>query len=232
MAPMVPFFQQVNLNFDTAARFTDHPRGLLEQIKMCNTVCHMTFPVKRADGAIEVIHAWRAEHSHHKLPTKGGIRYSTLVNEDEVTALAALMTYKCAIVDVPFGGAKGGVQVDIRKYSTDELERITRRYTYELVQKSFIGPGIDVPAPDYGTGEREMAWIAGTYTSLNPGKLDALACVTGKPLEQGGIRGRRAATGRGVYFGIREACSFSEDMNMLGLTPGLQGKRVSRSRIW
>ncbi len=227
MAPMVPFFQQVNLNFDAAARFTDHPRGLLEQIKMCNTVCHMTFPVKRADGAIEVIHAWRAEHSHHKLPTKGGIRYSTLVNEDEVTALAALMTYKCAIVDVPFGGAKGGVQVDIRKYSTDELERITRRYTYELVQKSFIGPGIDVPAPDYGTGEREMAWIAGTYTSLNPGKLDALACVTGKPLEQSGIRGRRAATGRGVYFGIREACSFSEDMKTLGLTPGLQGKRVA-----
>ena len=227
MAPMVPFFQQVNLNFDTAARFTDHPRGLLEQIKMCNTVCHMTFPVKRADGAIEVIHAWRAEHSHHKLPTKGGIRYSTLVNEDEVTALAALMTYKCAIVDVPFGGAKGGVQVDIRKYSTDELERITRRYTYELVQKSFIGPGIDVPAPDYGTGEREMAWIAGTYTSMHPGKLDALACVTGKPLEQGGIRGRRAATGRGVYFGIREACSFSEDMKTLGLTPGLQGKRVA-----
>ena len=227
MAPMVPFFQQVNLNFDTAAQFTDHPRGLLEQIKMCNTVCHMTFPVKRADGAIEVIHAWRAEHSHHKLPTKGGIRYSTLVNEDEVTALAALMTYKCAIVDVPFGGAKGGVQVDIRKYSTDELERITRRYTYELVQKSFIGPGIDVPAPDYGTGEREMAWIAGTYTSMHPGKLDALACVTGKPLEQGGIRGRRAATGRGVYFGIREACSFSEDMKTLGLTPGLQGKRVA-----
>ena len=227
MAPMVPFFQQVNLNFDAAAQFTDYPRGLLEQIKMCNTVCHMTFPVKRADGSIEVIHAWRAEHSHHKLPTKGGIRYSTLVNEDEVTALAALMTYKCAIVDVPFGGAKGGVQVDIRKYSTDELERITRRYTYELVQKSFIGPGIDVPAPDYGTGEREMAWIAGTYTSLNPGTLDALACVTGKPLEQSGIRGRRAATGRGVYFGIREACSFSEDMNTLGLTPGLQGKRVA-----
>ena len=134
MAPTVAFFQQVHLNFDTAAQFTDYPRGLLEQIKMCNTVCHMAFPVKRADGAIEVIHAWRAEHSHHKLPTKGGIRYSTLVNEDEVTALAALMTYKCANVDVPFGGAKGSVQIDITKYSTDELERINRRRRISLVR--------------------------------------------------------------------------------------------------
>ena len=227
MAPTVPFFQQVNLNFDTAARFTDFPHGLLDQVKMCNTICHMAFPVKRDDGAIEVIHAWRAEHSHHKLPTKGGIRYSTLVDEDEVMALAALMTYKCALVDVPFGGAKGGVQIDIRKYSTDELERITRRYTYELVRKNFIGPGIDVPAPDYGTGEREMAWIADTYTTLNPGALDTMACVTGKPVEQSGIHGRRGATGRGVYFGIREACNVPEDMNALGLEPGLEGKKVT-----
>ena len=227
MAPTVPFFQQVNLNFDTAAQYTDFPPGLLDQVKMCNTICHMAFPVKKDDGAIEVIHGWRAEHSHHKLPTKGGIRYSTLVNEDEVMALAALMTYKCAIVDVPFGGAKGGVQIDIRKYSADELERITRRYTYELVRKNFIGPGIDVPAPDYGTGEREMVWIADTYTTMNPGKLDTLACVTGKSVEQSGIRGRRAATGRGVYFGIREACNVSEDMNTLGLKPGLDGKRVA-----
>ncbi|MDE0300446.1 MAG: Glu/Leu/Phe/Val dehydrogenase [Candidatus Poribacteria bacterium] len=227
MAPTVPFFQQVNLNFDAAAQFTDYPHGLLDQVKMCNTICHMAFPVKRDDGAIEVIHAWRAEHSHHKLPTKGGIRYSTLVDEDEVMALAALMTYKCALVDVPFGGAKGGVQIDIKKYSPDELERITRRYTYELVRKNFIGPGIDVPAPDYGTGEREMAWIADTYTTLNPGTLDTMACVTGKPVEQSGIRGRRAATGRGVYFGIREACKVSEDMNKLGLQPGLDGKRVT-----
>ena len=227
MAATIPFFQQVNLNFDTAAQYTDFPPGLLDQVKMCNTICHMAFPVKRDDGAIEVIHAWRAEHSHHKLPTKGGIRYSTLVDEDEVMALAALMTYKCALVDVPFGGAKGGVQIDIKKYSADELERITRRYTYELVRKNFIGPGIDVPAPDYGTGEREMAWIADTYTTLNPGTLDTMACVTGKPVEQSGIRGRRAATGRGVYFGIREACNVSEDMKKLGLTPGLEGKRVT-----
>ena len=200
MAPTVPFFQQVNLNFDTAAQFTKYPRGLLEQIKMCDTVCHMAFPVKRDDGAIEVIHAWRAEHSHHKLPTKGGIRYSTLVSEDEVTALSALMTYKCAIVDVPFGGAKGGVEIDIKKYSADELERITRRYTYELVRKNFIGPGIDVPAPDYGTGEREMAWIADTYTTLNPGTLDTLACVTGKTC--------RAERDSRTQRGDRQGCVF------------------------
>ena len=226
MAPEGSFFQQVNLNFDRAAQFTDYPPGLLEQIKICNSVCHMTFPLKRDDGEIEVIHAWRAEHSHHKQPTKGGIRYSTLVNEDEVIALAALMTYKCTIVDVPFGGAKGGVQINTKNYSTAELERITRRYTYELIQKNFIGPGIDVPAPDYGTGEREMAWIADTYKSFTPDKLEGWACVTGKPLELGGIYGRTAATGRGVYFGIREACGFSEDMKAIGLTPGLEGKSV------
>ena len=226
MPPEDSFFQQVNLNFDRAAQFTDYPPGLLEQVKICNSVCHMTFPLKRDDGEIEVIHAWRAEHSHHKQPTKGGIRYSTLVNEDEVIALAALMTYKCTIVDVPFGGAKGGVQIDTKNYSTAELERITRRYTYELIEKNFIGPGIDVPAPDYGTGEREMAWIADTYKSFTTDKLEGLACVTGKPMELGGIQGRTAATGRGVYFGIREACGFSEDMKALGLTPGLEGKSV------
>ena len=227
MATMIPFFEQVNLNFDKAARFTKHSDGLLQQIKICNSVYHMTFPIKKDDGTIETIHAWRAEHSHHKLPTKGGIRYSTLVNEDEVMALAALMTYKCAIVDVPFGGAKGGVQIDRKRYSLSELERITRRYTYELIKKNFIGPGIDVPAPDFGTGEREMAWIMDTYMTMTPEKLDVTACVTGKPIAEEGVHGRKEATGRGIYFGLREVCSSAEDMKTLGLQPGLAGKSVA-----
>lgn len=226
MAESFSFFQKVNNDFDKAARFTDYPRGLLDQIKICNSSCHFTFPIKRDDGTIQTIHGWRAEHSHHILPTKGGIRYSTLVNEDEVIALAALMTYKCALVDVPFGGAKGGIQLDRREYSESELERITRRYTYELIQKNYIGPGIDVPAPDFGTSETEMAWILDTYITMAPDKLNATACVTGKPIEQNGIHGRKGATGRGVAFGLQEACSFVEDMKPLGLSPGLQGKSI------
>jgi glutamate dehydrogenase (NAD(P)+) len=220
------FWDQVCRNFDKAAAHTRHPKGMLEQIRGCNAVYRMMFPVKKDDGSVEVVYAWRAEHSHHKLPTKGGIRYSLSVNEDEVMALAALMTYKCAIVDVPFGGAKGGIQINVRDYTQDELERITRRYTTELLKKNFIGPGIDVPAPDYGSGPREMAWIADTYQTLAPDKLDALACVTGKPIGQGGVRGRKEATGRGVFFGVREACSIPEDMKALGLSPGLGNKRV------
>ena len=219
-------FDFVNEYFDHAAGFTQHPKGLLDQIKAVNTLVKFEFPVRREDGSMEVIRAWRAEHSHHKLPAKGGIRYASHVDEEEVKALAALMTYKCAIVDVPFGGAKGAVQIDPKKYSVEQLERITRRYTHELVKKNFIGPGIDVPAPDYGTGEREMAWIVDTYMALHPGQLDALGCVTGKPVTQGGVRGRREATGRGLFFAIREACSHADDMKAVGLTPGLEGKRI------
>ena len=220
------FMGQVNQQFDRAAAFTRHEPTLLDQIKACNCVYYVSFPVRRDDGTIEVIHAWRAEHSQHKLPTKGGIRYSLDVSDDEVMALAALMTYKCAIVDVPFGGAKGGVKIDRRQYSSGELERITRRYTFELVRKRFIGPGVDVPAPDFGTGPQEMAWIADTYSTLTGGEVDALACVTAKPLAQGGIRGRTEATGRGVYFGIREVCESADVMKALGLSRGVTGKRV------
>lgn len=222
----VSLLDQVNRSFDQAAAYTSHDPTLLSLIRECNSVYYTTFPLRRDDGSIETVHAWRAEHSQHKLPTKGGIRYSPDVSEGEVMALAALMTWKCAIVDVPFGGAKGGVRIDRRAYSEGELERVTRRYTFELVRKNFIGPGLDVPAPDFGTGPREMAWIADTYQSLSQGEIDALACVTAKPVSQGGIRGRMEATGRGVCFGIREACSIPEDMKPLGLTPGLQGKRV------
>jgi glutamate dehydrogenase (NAD(P)+) len=219
------FFETVNLHFERAAALTNYPRGLLDQIKACNSVYAFQFPVRTRRG-YEVISGWRAQHSHHRLPVKGGIRFAAEVNEDEVKALAALMTYKCAIVDVPFGGAKGGIRIDAKLYEPEEVERITRRYTAELIKKNFIGPGIDVPAPDYGTGQREMAWIADTYSAFHPGHLDAMACVTGKPVTQGGIRGRTEATGRGVFFGLREACSDAEDMKRLGLSPGLEGKRI------
>jgi len=220
------FFETVNAFFDKAAALTGHPQGLLDQIKYCNSIYEFKFPLKHDDGGIEIIQAFRVEHSHHKLPVKGGIRYSEMVNADEVKALAALMTYKCAIVEIPFGGAKGGVRVEPRKYTPIQLERITRRYTAELVKKDFIGPGVDVPAPDYGTSAREMAWIADTYAAMHPGQLDAQACVTGKPIEQGGIHGRTEATGRGVYYGLVRALSHSEDLKKLGLSTGIEGKRV------
>ncbi|MCI0530931.1 MAG: Glu/Leu/Phe/Val dehydrogenase [candidate division Zixibacteria bacterium] len=219
------FFDDVNRNFDRASAFTQHPVGLLDQIKACNSVYSIQFPLRTARG-YEVISGWRVEHSHHKLPVKGGIRYATEVNEDEVKALAALMTYKCALVDVPFGGAKGGIKIDPTRYTVIELEHITRRYTAELIKKNFIGPGVDVPAPDYGTGPREMAWIADTYSAFSPGEIDASACVTGKPLTQGGVQGRTEATGRGLYFALREMCSQPEDMKKAGLNKGLEGKKV------
>ena len=220
------FFGQVNRMFDRAAGQTEHARGVLHQIRACDNIIRFEFPIKRDDGTIEVVRGYRGEHSHHMQPTKGGIRYAPSVNVDEVMALSALMSYKCAIVDVPFGGAKGGVCIDARNYSTTELERITRRYTFELARKDFIGPGTDVPAPDYGTGEREMAWIMDTFNQIGDEDLNALACVTGKPVGQGGVRGRTEATGRGVYYGIREACEYDKDMKRFGLSPGLEGKSV------
>ena len=220
------FFQSVERSFDKAAKFTNFDHGILEQIKACNSVYQMRFPLKRDDGTIEVIEAYRVQHSHHKTPCKGGIRFSDEVNQDEVMALASLMTYKCAIVNVPFGGGKGGIKINPKNYSVYELEKITRRYTAELVKKNFIGPGIDVPAPDYGTGPREMSWIVDTYQSLKPGEIDADGCVTGKPVTQGGVRGRTEATGLGVYFGIREVCNMSEIMKRQGLELGIKNKTV------
>src|ERR1700753_18335 len=219
------FFEAVEKSFDKAAAHTSWDPGILEQIKQCNAVYRMFFPVKIGDK-IEVIKAYRVQHSHHKTPCKGGIRFALSVNLDEVMALAALMTFKCAIVNVPFGGAKGGISIDPKKYTPYELEKITRRYTSELIKKNFIGPGTDVPAHDYVTGEREMAWILDTYMSMRPGEIDALGCVTGKPVSQGGVRGRREATGLGVFYGIREVCNMAERMEKLGLTLGIEGKTV------
>jgi glutamate dehydrogenase (NAD(P)+) len=220
------FFEQVNRYFDRAAGLLSVPRGILDQVKACNAVYHVSFPLRRDDGGVEVIHGWRAHHSQHRLPVKGGIRITSHASEDEVTALAALMTYKCALVDIPFGGAKGAIGVDKEDYSEGELERIVRRFTYELVQRNCIGPGVDVPGPDMGVGEREIAWISDTYIQLSQGEVSAAGAVTGKPVSQGGVRGRTEATGRGVFFGIREALSHADEMRKLGLDPGIEGKRV------
>ena len=225
MSKAPTFFESVQRNFERAAVHTGLPKGLLEQIKVCNAVYQMRFPVK-IGNEYQVIEAYRVQHSHHRMPTKGGIRYSSMVNQDEVMALAALMTYKCAIVDVPFGGAKGGIRISPRDYTPKQLEKITRRYTSELIRKNFIGPGIDVPAPDYGTGAREMAWIADTYATIKHGEIDAAACVTGKPVNQSGIRGREEATGRGVFYGIREFFNYKEDTKLIGLSHGIQDKTM------
>ncbi|GAB4320631.1 MAG: Glu/Leu/Phe/Val dehydrogenase [Dehalococcoidia bacterium] len=224
--PPHSLLDDVHHQFDRAAAYTEHPAGLLRQIRECNAVYRMRFPVQDDHGEVVTIEAFRAEHSYHRLPTKGGIRFSPVVTEDEVMALAALMTYKCAIVDVPFGGAKGGVCIDPRSASRGFRERVTRRYVAELNRKGFIGPAVDVPAPDYGTGEQEMAWIYDTYSALNPNQLDAFGCVTGKPIALHGIQGRTEATGRGVAFGVAQAVDDAAEMKAIGLTRGLDGKRI------
>ena len=226
MPDTIPFFQQVNLQFDRAAQLLDLPPGLAEQIKACNAVYHLTFPLERDDGSIEVIHGWRAHHSLHRQPVKGGIRLTKHASEDEVEALAALMSYKCALLDVPYGGAKGAIQIDKAEYSESELERIMRRFTYELTLRNCIGPSVDVPAPDMGVSARELSWMADTYIAMSRGERGAAGCVTGKPLSQGGVRGRVEATGLGVFFGIRETVNEVAEMQRIGLTPGLDGKTL------
>lgn len=219
------FLESVNRMFDRAAAFVDVPAGLTQQIKECNSIYQVRFPVRIRDE-YRVFRGWRATHSEHKLPAKGGIRYAPHVDQDEVEALASLMTYKCAVVDVPFGGSKGGLCIDPRQYSEDELERITRRFARELAKKGYISPGLNVPAPDMGTGPREMAWIADTYQTIFPSEIDAAACVTGKPREAGGIVGRVEATGRGVQYGLREFFRHPEDVKDAGLEGTLADTRI------
>ena len=219
------FLQSVNRMFDEAAARLDLPAGLAEVIRSCHSVYQVRFPVKIRDR-YTIIEGWRASHSEHMLPVKGGIRYAPIADQQEVEALAALMTYKCAVVDVPFGGAKGALRIAPKELTVEELENITRRFTLELSKKGYISPSLNVPAPDMGTGPREMGWIVNTYQTLHPEEINAVACVTGKPPELGGIAGRLEATGRGVQYGLQSFFGFPEDVEAAGLEGGLRGKRI------
>ena len=219
------FLDNVNLCFDRAAEAIELPDGLAQQIRTCNAICEVKFGVELR-GGYEVFTGWRATHSEHLLPVKGGIRYATFADQQEVEALAALMTYKCSIVNVPYGGSKGALKIDPKKYTIDELEHITRRFTQELDKRGFIGPGLNIPAPDMGTDQRIMSWMADEYQRLHPGDINARGCVTGKPVHLGGIQGRIEATGRGVQYGLREFFRNPDDVKTAGLDGTLEGKRV------
>jgi len=219
------FRADVNRQVDRAFKVLKTDKGVAHAIKGCNAVLQVSFPVKLR-GGIEVFTGWRAVHSTHRLPAKGGIRFAPHVNQNEIEALAALMTYKCAVTDIPFGGSKGGLLINPDDYSRDEMELITRRYALELIRKDFMNPATNVPAPDMGTGEREMAWMADTYKHVRPDDINYIACVTGKPVHHGGIAGRKEATGRGVQFTIQEFFRHPEDVKNAGMKGGLSGKRV------
>jgi glutamate dehydrogenase (NAD(P)+) len=219
------FRQSVDLMFNRAAALMDLPPGLSEKIRVCNATYIVRFGV-RLRGEIRTFTGYRSVHSEHMEPVKGGIRYALAVNQDEVEALAALMTYKCALVEAPFGGSKGGLCIDPREYDEDELEKITRRFAYELIKRDLINPAQNVPAPDMGTGPREMAIIADQYARMHTTDINARACVTGKPIHAGGIQGRVEATGRGVQYALREFFRYPADVAKAGLSGTLDGKRV------
>jgi glutamate dehydrogenase (NAD(P)+) len=219
------FSENVNRMADLAFNALDIEPGIANAIKTCIATLEVNFPVE-INGKVEVFTGWRSVHSNHRLPAKGGIRYASFVNKDEVEALAALMTYKCALVDVPFGGSKGGLLIDPSRYSRKDLQKITRRFARELIRKGFLSPSTNVPAPDMGTGEREMAWIADTYKHLHPEDVNYVACVTGKPVAHGGIRGRNEATGRGVVYVIREFFRHPDCISSANLKGTLKGKEI------
>ncbi len=219
------FRESVDLMFNRAVSLMDLPPGLEEKIRVCNATYTVRFGV-RLRGQIQTFTGYRSVHSEHMEPVKGGIRYSMAVNQDEVEALAALMTYKCALVEAPFGGSKGGLCIDPLEWDEHELELITRRFAYELAKRDLIHPAQNVPAPDMGTGEREMAWIADQYRRMNTTDINARACVTGKPVHAGGIQGRTEATGRGVQYALQEFFRHPEDVKSAGLSGSLDGKRV------
>jgi glutamate dehydrogenase (NAD(P)+) len=202
-------YEAMAARFDTAAHKLNLDEGLWKVLRTPNRELIVHFPVGMDDGHLEVFTGFRVQHSIARGPGKGGIRYAPDVSLDEVRALASWMTWKCAVVDIPFGGAKGGVICNPHKMSMGELERMTRRYTSEIIE--FIGPEKDVPAPDVNTNEQTMAWIMDTYSMHM--RQTVTAVVTGKPINIGGSRGRREATGRGVMLVCREA------VKKLGMSP-------------
>ncbi|MFT6531281.1 MAG: glutamate dehydrogenase (NAD(P)+) [Limimaricola cinnabarinus] len=219
------FRDSVDMMFNRAVALMDLSPGLEEKIRVCNATYTVRFGV-RLRGQIHTFTGYRSVHSEHMEPVKGGIRYASSVHQEEVEALAALMTYKCALVEVPYGGSKGGLRIDPRDWDEHELEQITRRFAYELAKRDLISPSQNVPAPDMGTGEREMAWIADQYARMNTTDINSRACVTGKPLNAGGIHGRVEATGRGVQYALREFFRHPEDVAKANLSGTLAGKRV------
>lgn len=224
--PNEPSFREsVELMFNRAVALMDLPPGLENKIRVCNATYTVRFGV-RLRGQIHTFTGYRAVHSEHMEPVKGGIRFAPNVHQDEVEALAALMTFKCALVETPFGGSKGGLCIDPRDWDEHEMEQITRRFAYELAKRDLIHPSQNVPAPDMGTGEREMAWIADQYARMNTTDINARACVTGKPLNAGGIAGRVEATGRGVQYALQEFFRYPEDIAKAKLEGTLEGKRV------
>ena len=226
------FLKSIEENYKKAVTCLQKSEGkevytdeLAKQVMTVNSTYVVRFGV-RLRGTIHTFTGYRSVHSDHIEPVKGGIRYDLAVNQDEVDALAALMTYKCSLVEVPFGGSKGGLIINIRDWTEEELEKITRRFTDELSKRDLIHPSQNVPAPDVGTGEREMAWMADEFRKLHPTELNAWACVTGKPVNKGGIGGRTEATGRGVQYALQAFFDNPVDVKKTGLTPGLKGKRV------
>ena len=219
------FRESVDVMFNRAVSLMDLSPGLEEKIRVCNATYTVRFGV-RLRGEIHTFTGYRSVHSEHMEPVKGGIRYALSVNQDEVEALAALMTFKCALVETPFGGSKGGLCIDPKEWDEEELEQITRRFAYELIKRDLISPSQNVPAPDMGTGEREMAWIADQYQRMNTTDINAKACVTGKPISAGGISGRVEATGRGIQYALREFFRHPEDVSRAKLSGSLDGKDI------
>lgn len=217
--------ENVDLMVDEAMQASGINHGGSNAIKACKSVIQIKFPVL-IKGEIKVFTGWWAIHSTHRTPAKGGMRYAPFTNQDEIEALSALMSYKCALVDVPFGGAKGGLCIDPREYDHDELWRITKEFGQELTRQGFLSPAICIAAPDMGTGPREMTWLADTYKELFPEDVNHNACVTGKPVNRHGIPGRTEATGRGVQYALQEFFRCEEEVAKTGLSPGLEGKHV------